>query len=202
MDASDLDTYLIIYMFKKLLLNLFIEFGPIIGFLIASELTTFIRATSIFIVLTLIALMLGFIERRAVAWFPLIVAVTIVSFGLLTVVFENPFFIIIKDTLYNGIFAVVLFVGLCYRKSFLKILFGNMFAMTDRGWRVLTFRWAIMFTLLAITNEIARVSLDEYGWLSYKITATLVTIVFALYQFKLSKKERLPDSTPWGMKVK
>lgn len=188
-------------MLIKLLLNLFIEFGPIIGFLIASELTTFIKATAIFIGLTLVALALGLIERRAIAWFPLIVAVIIVSFGLLTVIFENPFFIIIKDTLYNGIFAIVLFAGLYFGKSFLKILFGGMFAMTEQGWRVLTFRWAAMFTLLAITNEIARFYLDEYGWLNYKVTVTLVTIVFALYQFRLSRKERLPDATPWGMRV-
>ena len=188
-------------MLKKLLLNLFIEFGPIIGFLVASELTTFIKATTIFVVLTLVALALGFIERKSLAWFPLIVAITIVSFGLLTIVFKNPFFIIIKDTLYNGIFAVALFVGLYYRKLFLKILFGGMFAMTDMGWRILTFRWATMFTLLAVTNEIARFYLDEYGWVNYKFIATLITIVFSLYQFRLSKKERLPEATTWGMRV-
>ena len=188
-------------MFKKLFLNLFIEFGPIIGFLIASELTTFIRATTIFVVLTLIALALGLIERGGIAWFPLIVAVIIVTFGLLTILLHNPFFIIIKDTLYNGIFAVVLFIGLYYRKLFLKILFGGMFAMTDEGWRILTIRWATMFVLLAITNEIARFYLSEYGWVNYKFGATLITVVFSLYQFRLSKKERLPEATAWGMRV-
>ena len=108
-------------MFKKLFLNLFIEFGPIIGFLVASEVTTFIRATTIFVALTVVALALGFLERKSLAWFPLIVAITIVSFGLLTIVFKNPFFIIIKDTLYNGIFAVTLFAGLYYGKLFLNL---------------------------------------------------------------------------------
>ncbi|MCF7865377.1 MAG: septation protein IspZ [Candidatus Pacebacteria bacterium] len=189
-------------MFVKLFINLFIEFGPIIGFLIASESTSFIKATTIFVALTVIALILGFVERKSLAWFPLIVAIIIVTFGLLTVIFKNPFFIIIKDTLYNGIFAVVLFVGLYYGRLFLKILFGGMFAMTDRGWKVLTFRWATMFTLLAITNEIARSYLDEYGWVDYKFIATLITIIFSLYQFRLSRSERLPSSTPWGMRIK
>lgn len=188
-------------MLKKLFLNLFIEFGPIVSFLIVSELTTFIKATSIFVTLTVVALVLGFMERKQIAWFPLIVAVIIVTFGLLTIIFKNPFFIIIKDTLYNGIFAVILFVGLYFRKLFLKILFGGMFAMTDTGWRILTFRWATMFVLLAVTNEIARFYLDEYGWLNYKFIATLITIVFSLYQFKLSKKERLPEATTWGMRI-
>lgn len=108
---------------------------------------------------------------------------------------------IIKDTLYNGIFALVLFGGLYYGKLFLKILFGGMFAMTDYGWKVLTMRWATMFTLLAITNEIARFYLDEYGWVNYKFIATLVTMTFSLYQFRLSKKERLPEATQWGMRI-
>lgn len=188
-------------MLKKLFLNLFIEFGPIVGFLIVSELTTFIRATTIFVILTLVALTLGLIERGGIAWFPLIVAVTIVSFGLLTIFFHNPFFIIIKDTLYNGLFAVILVVGLYYRKLFLKILFGGMFAMTDNGWRILTIRWATMFILLAITNEVARFYLSEYGWLNYKFSATIITAAFSLYQFRLSKKERLPEATAWGMRV-
>ena len=58
-----------------------------------------------------------------------------------------------------------------------------------------------MFTILAVTNEIARFYLSEYGWVNYKFIATLITIVFSLYQFKLSKKERLPESTPWGMRI-
>lgn len=188
-------------MFFKLSINLFIEFGPIIGFLIASESTSFIKATTIFVALTIVALILGFLERKSLAWFPLIVAIIIVTFGLLTVLLRNPFFIIIKDTLYNGIFAIVLFAGLYYGKLFLKILFGGMFAMTDEGWKILTIRWATMFTLLALTNEIARFNLSEYGWVNYKFIATLVTIVFSLYQFRLSKKERLPEATPWGMRV-
>lgn len=188
-------------MFKKTLTTLFIEFGPIIGFLITSETTSFIKATFVFVLLTIISLYLSFIERKEVAWFPLIVGVIILFFGLLTIVFKEPFFMIIKDTLYNGIFAIVLFIGLMYKKSFLKTLFGGMFSMSDNGWKILTFRWAIMFTLLAVSNEFARLNFTEKGWVDYKFMATITTIIFSLYQFKLSKKERLPDSTKWGMRI-
>ncbi len=188
-------------MIPKLILNLSIEFGPIIAFLIASELTTFIKATTIFVILTFIALIAGFIERRELAWFPLIVAISVIGFGLLTVIFDNPFFIIIKDTIYNGLFALTLLVGLAFNRSLLKPLFRGLFSMTDKGWRILTFRWAIMFVLLTISNEIARIYLVPENWIIYKGLATLATIIFSLYQFRLSKKERSPDSTPWGMRV-
>jgi len=190
-----------LFMILKLLLNLSIEFGPIIAFLVSSELTDFITATAIFVILTIIALIVGFIERRELAWFPLIVGLSVVISGILTIIFSNPFYLIIKDTIYNGIFALILLVGLHYKKSLLKPLFKGLFSMTDTGWTILTRRWAIVFIILTITNEIARVLLAPENWVVYKSLATVGTIIFSLYQFTLSKKERLPDSSPWGMRI-
>lgn len=187
-------------MYKKLFLNLGVEFGPIIIFLIASETINFITATIIFVATTILALIIGFIERRELAWFPLIVGATIVSFGTLTIIFDNPFFIIVKDTLYNGLFAIILFVGLLFNKSLLKPLFNGLFGLTEKGWRILTIRWTWMFAILAVTNEFARALLDPTAWVIFKGFATGATILFALYQFKLSKKERLPDATEWGLR--
>jgi intracellular septation protein len=73
--------------------------------------------------------------------------------------------------------------------------------MSDEGWRILSLRWAIMFTILAIGNEIARASFSPEVWVDYKILATLTTAAFSLYQFKLSKKYRLDKSTEWGMVI-
>ena len=188
-------------MLPKLILNLSIEFGPIIVFLVSAEIMSFIKATTIFVVLTLVALIVGFIERRELAWFPLIVGASVLSFGLLTIIFENPFFIIFKDTIYNGAFAIALFIGLYYNKPLLKPLFRGLFAMTDRGWMILTFRWAIMFVLLTISNEFARLYLSPEKWVVYKAFATLSTIAFSLHQFRLSRVERLPEATQWGMRV-
>lgn len=188
-------------MLKKALLNLSIEFGPIVVFSILSEKIDFILATAIFVALTVVALIAGLVERKRLAWFPLIVALLVVGFGMLTVFLKNPFFIIIKDTFYNGVFALILFVGLIFGKGLLKPLFDSLFAMSDRGWQILSFRWAIMFVLLTIGNEIARANLSPSEWVNYKICATLITATFSLYQFKLSKKHRLPNSTEWGMAI-
>jgi intracellular septation protein len=185
----------------KVLLSLSIEFGPIIVFLVASELLTFMQAASAFVAATAIALTASYIEQKRIAWFPLIAGVIIIVSGLLTILLDDPFYLIIKDTMYNGIFAVVLIVGLFFRVGLLKYLFDGLFAITDRGWRILSLRWAIMFTLLAVANEIARAQLEPNVWVVFKASATLVTIVFALYQFRLSKQERLPESSAWGMKI-
>jgi intracellular septation protein A len=62
-------------------------------------------------------------------------------------------------------------------------------------------RWAIFFVLLTISNEVARHFLIPEDWVIFKGISTGITIIFSLYQFRLSKKERLPNSTEWGMKI-
>ncbi|MBC7982019.1 hypothetical protein H7X65_03000, partial [Candidatus Parcubacteria bacterium] len=51
------------------------------------------------------------------------------------------------------------------------------------------------------SNEIVRMNVPAEQWVYYKGLATLATITFSLYQFRLSKKERLPESSPWGMRI-
>jgi len=188
-------------MFFKLILNLSIEFGPIVVFLIASEYTEFFKAVTIFVILTIISMIVGQIERKSFAWFPFIVGIIVTISGLLTILLHDPFYIIIKDTIYNAGFAIVLGIGLYYNKSLLKPLFQGLFSMNANGWRILTIRWTIMFVILTVGNEVARIHLSPEDWVMYKSIATVITMIFSLYQFKLSKKERLPESSPWGMRV-
>lgn len=187
-------------MLRKLVVGLGVEFGPIIVFFLIAEQVSFLRATLIFVVLTVISLVVGLYEQKRIAWFPLIAGGSVVIFGTLTLIFDNPFFLIAKDTLYNACFAIGLFIGLARGKGWLKPMFQKLIAMNDRGWRTLSWRWAIFFTILAVTNEIARLNLPTPGWVVFKEIATSATIIFSLYQFTLSRKERLPDATPWGLR--
>lgn len=188
-------------MSPKIFLHLAIEFGPILVFSAISGYVGFLPAVAVFVALTTLALVAAFVESRRIAWFPLIVGVIVLGFGFLALALEDPFFFIIKDTLYNGAFALALFAGLAFRRPLLRPLFGDLFAMTDRGWTTLTWRWATMFALLTVANEIARALLSDEAWVGYKVLATVATAAFALYQFRLSRAERLPGSSPWGMRL-
>ncbi len=188
-------------MLKKFLFGLGVEFGPIIVFLIVSTFLSFNNAVLIFVITTIIALCVNYIKNQKLAWFPVIVALTIVVFGLLSYFLDNPFFIIFKDTLYNLIFGSVLFIGLYYKKNLLKPLFDSLFLMSDQGWNILAFRWACIFITLAISNEVARMILTSEQWIIYKGISTLFTTVFSLYQFTLAKTYRLPSSSSWGVKI-
>ncbi len=187
---------------KKIATNWITEFGPIVAFFITSEFFGLVVGSSVFVTTTILALIVACIREKRLALFPLLAGISVIVFGVATVFFQNPFFIIIKDTFYNGIFALALFIGLVFlKKSFLKNLFGSLFKMTDRGWRILTIRWCVMFALLAISNEIVWRFYDTDMWLTYKMFATLITIIFGFYQITLSRRERLPEANKWGMNV-
>lgn len=188
--------------FWKVSLSWGIEFGPIIAFFFTSKTLGFMPATIIFVSLTAIALTIAYVKDRRIAVFPLVAGLSVIAFGALTIFLQNPFFLIIKDTVYNGLFAVVLAVGLyVFKEPILKDLFSSLFCMTDRGWTILSRRWMVMFVILTIGNEVARYFLSTEMWVFYKMCATLVTIVFGLYQLTLSRRERLPHSNKWGMNI-
>jgi intracellular septation protein len=180
-----------------------IEFGPIGAFFVTSDTIGFMPATAIFVVLTAAALVVGYKREKRIALFPLVAGISVIVFGVLTLAFKNPFFLIIKDTIYNGGFAVAIAIGLyVFKEPILKDLFSALFHMTDKGWKILSQRWMVMFIILTIGNEIARRIFIPDVWVFYKMCATLVTLVFGFYQLTLSKRERLPDSNKWGMNVK
>lgn len=177
-----------------------VEFGPIFIFFLTSEWLGFIKATELFVGLTGLALAVAYVRDRRIALFPLIAGLSVIGFGALTVFLDDPFYLIIKDTLYNGIFALALAIGLYgFKKPLLKNLFNSLFLMTERGWMILSQRWMVAFALLALSNEVAWRIFDAKEWIIYKMGATFITLVFGLYQLTLSRRERLPESNRWGM---
>jgi len=189
--------------FRQVATSWGIEFGPIVVFFLTAEYTGLVHATALFVFLTSLALIASYSKDRRIALFPLLAGLSVIIFGLLTVLLHDPFFIIIKDTVYNGLFALAIAIGLYkYKRPIIKDLFSSLFHMTDKGWVILSKRWLVMFVLLTVSNEIARHSIDPRTWVNYKMLATLTTIVFGLYQITLSKRERMPNSNKWGMNVR
>ena len=64
-----------------------------------------------------------------------------------------------------------------------------MFNLTEPGWRLLTFRWAAFFVVLAVVNEIVWRSFSTDFWISFKIWGIMpLTMVFAIAQVGLLKR--------------
>lgn len=186
-----------------MLIEWLIQFGPISTFFIAFETSgrDFFFATNVLMAAIGVATIASLIRDRRIPWFPVYGALFTMIFGGATLYFHDPHWLMLRDTLYDGIFGIIILVALSMKKNILKTFFLPLFALTDRGWQILAWRWAVFFLVAAVTNEVMRRSVTPEIWVYFKIIATLVFIVFGVYQFTLTRRERLPEeSNTFGMR--
>jgi intracellular septation protein len=175
--------------------KMLVELAPLVVFFTVNFLTkNIIMATSVFMVATIAALIASRMLFGQVPIMPLVSGVLVLLFGGLTVWYDNPLFIKLKPTIVNLIFASVLFGGLLFGKSLLRYPFGEVFKLTDEGWRLLTIRWAIFFVVLAVLNEIVWRNMSESFWAGFKLMGVMpLTAVFGVAQLGLLKRHSLPS---------
>ena len=152
------------------------------------------EATGAFMVATVIALVAGWRMERKLPIMPLVSGGFVLVFGGLTLVLADETFIKLKPTLVNTLFAVILFGGLAFGRALLKPLFGAALQLSERGWRVLTLRWAIFFVILAIANEIVWRNFTTDFWVSFKLFGIMpLTFLFAASQTPLLLREQIEE---------
>jgi len=175
------------------LLKLLVEIGPLVIFFIVNARAGIFWGTGIFMVATIIALVASRIVFGRIPVMPLVSGACVLVFGGLTLWLQDDHFIKIKPTIVNAMFATILFAGLLLGHSLLKIVFGEVFRLTEEGWRKLTLRWAFFFCLLAVLNEIVWRTLSTDAWVSFKVFAIMpITMAFAIAQVGLLKAYELP----------
>ncbi|MBN8913223.1 MAG: septation protein A [Rhizobiales bacterium] len=174
------------------LLKFIVELGPLVVFFLTNARAGIFWGTGLFIAATLISLAASRILFGRIPVMPLITAFVVVIFGGLTLLLQDELFIKLKPTIVNGIFATVLFGGLYFGKSLLSYLFGDVFSLTEEGWRKLTFRWACFFVFLALLNELAWRLLTTDQWVTFKVFGIMpITMVFAISQVGLLQRHGL-----------
>ena len=145
---------------------------------------------------TLIALVIGWSLERKLPVMPLVSGIFVLFFGGLTLMLADETFIKLKPTLVNILFSGILFGGLAIGKSLLKPVFGAAVKLSERGWRILTWRWAIFFIVLAILNEIVWRSFSTDFWVSFKLFGIMpLTFIFAASQTPLFLREQIEDDS-------
>jgi len=177
------------------MLKLLIEVGPLVAFFAAYGKAGIYWATGVLMAATVIALVASWRLLGKVSAVPVVTAVIVVVFGGLTFALDDPRFIKMKPTMINLIFAVALVVGIRLGKSPLKLMLGEAFSLTAEGWRVLTYRWAAFFLVLAIANEIVWRNFSEATWVNFKVFGILpLTFLFAMAQIGVIRRyEEKPD---------
>jgi intracellular septation protein len=186
----------------RLTMSAFLELLPVIVAVMALPRYGFEGAVVALVLATVVSVgSLFFLERR-IPRFGLFSAISVVLLGGITVYTDDPNFIILLDTAGAFGFAALLLVGkLVFKVLILKHFFSPYFAITDRAWHMLTYRWSVLFILLGLGNEYVRLFRTPEEWVVWNGLAALIATLFGVYQFTLSRRERLPDASPWGLRV-
>jgi intracellular septation protein len=152
-------------------------------------------ATSVLMAAVVVALIVSFALTRRVPAVPLLTAVLAVGFGALTLYLHDATFIKMKPTVLYICFGLALIGGLVFNRPVLPILFDNAMALTERGWRLLTLRWAGLFFALAALNEVVWRTQSNDVWVAFKFPGIFILILlFTLAQVPFIMRHKLDDA--------
>ena len=163
------------------LFKLATELGPLIVFFFVNAKFNLFVATGAFMVAIVAAMVASYVVTRHVPMMAIVTGVVVLVFGTLTLVLHDETFIKVKPTIIYGLFAAVLGGGLLFGRSFIAIMFDQMFNLTPQGWRILTLRWALFFFAMAVLNEIIWRTQSTDFWVGFKVFGVMpLTMVFAI----------------------
>lgn len=184
---------------KKLIINTLCEFGPILSFILAFEIWDFKAGTIAMMGTVLVALFVLKRTENHLPIFALLSTITVILFGGVSLVVDIPSIFILRDTIFDGLFGAVLLVSVFMKKPLFQYLFHNVFAITFRGWNILSLRWGVFFILLALSNEWIRHMVTPEAWVLAKVLMIVASFVFGILQFPMIRRHRLPEASSWGM---
>lgn len=179
---------------QRQMIKLAIDLGPLLVFFGAYMFGGIYWATGALMASMLVSLVASRVVLGHISPTMIATAVLVIGFGAMTLWLQDPRFIKMKPTIINLLFAAVLLGGLVVGKPFLKLLLGEALRLTDEGWRLLTWRWALFFIALAVLNEVIWRNLSEPTWASFKVFGILpLTMVFFALQLGLIRRHS-PES--------
>jgi intracellular septation protein len=171
------------------LFKLATELGPLLVFFITNFKFHLFVATGAFMVAIVVAMIASYVVTRHVPLMALVTGVVVLVFGTLTLMLHDETFIKVKPTIIYALFAGVLGGGLLLGRSFIALLFDQMFNLTPQGWRVLTLRWALFFLAMAVLNEVVWRTQSTDFWVAFKAFGAIpLTMGFAITQMPLIKR--------------
>ncbi len=175
----------------KEIMKLLLEMGPLILFFVVNQYSDIFAATAGFMAATVVSLALSRWLYGRIPVMPLITGIFVLGMGGITLYLQDPVFIKMKPTITNTLFAVILLGCLPLRILIWQRLFGDVFALSDRGWFLFQLAWGLYFVLLAILNEIVWRSFSTDIWVAFKTFGLMpLTFLFMLALWPLWQKHR------------
>src|SRR3977135_3817862 len=178
------------------LFKLATELGPLIVFFVANAKSNLFVATGAFMVAVIVAMIASYVVTKHVPMMAIVTAVVVIVFGTLTLVLHDETFIKVKPTIVYTLFAGVLGGGLLFGRSFIAIMFDQMFNLTPQGWRSLTLRWALFFLAMAVLNEVVWRTQTTDFWVGFKAFGVIpLTMIFAMTQMPRTRRYHLEPAS-------
>lgn len=183
-----------------------VDYGPLIAFgaafLIARVLKLegsmpLVYASAALAAASVIALVVGFVAEKRIAWIPLAAAAIGIPFAILTVVFKDGMFVKIKMTIVNVIIAGVLLGGVALKKQPLKALLGEALKLRDEAWPKLTVFYALFYLALAAVNEVVWRTQTDSVWVTWKMVSMIGgPVVFSIALLPFLMKNMITAENP------
>lgn len=178
------------------LFKLATELGPLVIFFAANAKFGLFVATGAFMVAIVAAIIVSYVVTKHVPIMALVTAFIVLVFGGLTLALHDETFIKVKPTIIYSLFAATLGIGLLFGRSFIALMFDQMFNLTPAGWKQLTIRWALFFAAMAVLNEIIWRTQTTDFWVAFKAFGVIpITAVFAMLQTPLIKRYHIEPAT-------
>ena len=178
------------------LFKLATELGPLVIFFAANAKFGLFVATGAFMVAIVAAIIVSYVVTKHVPIMALVTAFIVLVFGGLTLALHDETCIKVKPTIIYSLFAATLGIGLLFGRSFIALMFDQMFNLTPAGWKQLTIRWALFFAAMAVLNEIIWRTQTTDFWVAFKAFGVIpITAVFAMLQTPLIKRYHIEPAT-------
>jgi intracellular septation protein len=132
---------------------------------------------------SVLALGAGFVVERRIAPSPLIWGLAALVFGTLTLVFHDPRIIKMKTTFIDVALGLFMLGGWMLGRSPIKLLMGQAIALSDAGWRRLTFRFGLFFLAMGVANEVIWRTQPDAVWVTFRFPGLLIlSLLFSATQ--------------------
>jgi intracellular septation protein len=173
----------------------FVDYSPLVAFFIAYLAGGLYAATATLMAVTVAVVGLSLALERRVPIMPVVTAAIVMVFGGLTLWFKDDRFIKMKPTVVQALFSAALFGGLVFRRPLLKPMLQSAWRLSDRGWHLITWRFALFFAAMAVLNEIVWRNFSTDVWVNFKIFGILaLTFVFTAFQVPLITRHQIPEA--------
>ena len=195
-------------------LNIVSEMGPLFTMFVVNFIYGVEAGVWALIGSTVLALIVSMIVLKRPPIMPFIAGAVSVTFGALTLYTGDANWVQIKVTIFNGLIALLLFVGLWREQYFFEFVFGKTFHYTAMGWAKLTRNAAFFFLITAVANEAVRLGFARAAipcphsalwllrkpmlsgldiWMIFKLFLVMpLTGVFFIWQARALRDHRMP----------